>query len=429
MNAALHATEAPFLAVLHPGDRLALGALHEVAGALATPPEAGLVYTDEDVTDWLGRRSAPRFKPGWDPDRALAEDYVGGLAVWRTAAVRAVGGWRAGFGRAAGYDLLLRATAALLPDRIRHGPAVLLHRPAALAAPDPTAARRAVRGVLGGDVRVEPAPLRPAAQRVVWPVPDPPPRVSVIVSPGADGPLPEEGLRTLLACGGHAPVEVLRAGGGAGKAAAINRAAGQATGDILLLLDADVVAAGAGWLREMAGHALRPDVGAVGASLRAADGTLLHGGMQFGPGRGVVPLLRGAAAHEPGADGALAVCRSVLAVSGACMALRRAVFHEAAGLNADRFAAACHDLDLCLRLGELGYRIVWTPFAELTCAAATAPALPDGTFESRGAENLWHSWRHIFGADPFGNDNPGRDPAGGSLLRAPRRRAPWHVEP
>src|ERR1019366_9381674 len=68
---------------------------------------------------------------------------------------------------------------------------------------------------------------------------------------------------------------------------------------------------------------------------------------------------------DPGYDGKLAVARSYLAVTAACLAIRRSVYLEVGGMDEMGFAVAFNDIDLCLRLGERGYRIVWTPFAEL----------------------------------------------------------------
>ncbi len=174
VNAALAEADGEFAAVLLPGDRLAERALYEVAVALGTHPEAALLYTDEDRIDADCARTAPWFKTGWDPDLLLAEDCIGALAVWRLAVLRAAGGLRRGFGGAAGYDLALRATADMLPDRIRHLPAVLCHRPAGagfslrdrMLGADAEAARLAVRERLGPAAGIAPAPLWPAANRI-----------------------------------------------------------------------------------------------------------------------------------------------------------------------------------------------------------------------------------------------------------------------
>ena len=466
-NAALADQDAPFTAILLPGERLAAQALYEVAVALGAHPGTDLLFTDEDVMDTAGARRAPRFKLGWDPDLLLAEDCIGALAVWRTQVLRDAGGLRAGFGGAARYDLALRATRAILPDAIRHLPAVLLHRPAEeerelrdrMLGADNEAARRAVRERLGEDARIEPAPLWPQANRVIWALPDPPPLVSVIVPTRdraallaacawgvllhTDYPAIElliidndsrEDLTaaTLRDLSADPRVRILRHPGPFNFAAINNAAVEQASGEIVVLLNNDVEVAHRDWLREMVSHALRPDVGAVGAKLLYGDGTLQHGGIVFGPGLAATYVLRRATRVDPGYGGQLAVTRTLLAVTGACLAMRRDVYREVGGLNAERFAIAFNDLDLCLRLGEYGYRIVWTPFAELFHRESATRGLPD-TPEKQARDaievnNLWYSWNHIFSSDPFHNINLTCDWLTPLHLCAPRRRRPWQTE-
>jgi GT2 family glycosyltransferase len=443
-NASLAAANGTFVALLSAGDHLADHALYEIATELARHPDTTLLYTDEDRIDAAGQRSAPRFKTGWDPDLLLAHDYIGGLAVWRREAVVAAGGLRAGLGRAASYDLALRLTATLLPDRIRHVPIVALHRPAVqdpslregMFGPDAEAARRVVREHLGAAGRIEPAPLWPTANRVIWAVPAPAPLVSIIV-PTRDHasllaacawgvltrtdypnlellivdndsvePVTAEVLRDLAR---EPRVRVLRHPGAFNFSAINNHAASMARGDVLVLLNNDVEVIDPGWLTEMVGQVMRPDVGAVGAKLLYPDGRLQHGGIVLGPGLAATHILRLVARTDPGYGGQLAVARTLLCVTGACLAIRRAVYEEVGGLAAGPLAAAFNDLDLCLRLGEHGYRVVWTPFAELFHHESQSRGTPDtpqkAAQEEREVDYLWRTWRHCFDTDPFHNPN------------------------
>jgi GT2 family glycosyltransferase len=52
------------------------------------------------------------------------------------------------------------------------------------------------------------------------------------------------------------------------------------------------------------------------------------------------------------------------AVTGACLMTRREVFEKAGGFD-DGFVLAFNDVDLCLQIQALGYRVLWTPEAEL----------------------------------------------------------------
>jgi hypothetical protein len=90
LNAAFALATGEFATFVQPGDLLSEHALHEVAVQLGEAPLLDLVYTDEDCVDASGQRDKVRFKPGWDPDLILADNYIGGLAVYRRTLIEAV---------------------------------------------------------------------------------------------------------------------------------------------------------------------------------------------------------------------------------------------------------------------------------------------------------------------------------------------------
>ena len=100
-------------------------------------------------------------------------------------------------------------------------------------------------------------------------------------------------------------------------------------------------------------------------------------------------------------------------------------------MDAAKFAIAFNDLDLCLRLGELGYRVVWTPFAELFHLESQSRGLPDTpeklAQEHREVAHLWRDWRHLFEADPFLNANLTCTWEEPLQLGPPRRPQPWRA--
>lgn len=463
-NAALARAEGGHILVLAEGDRLPPQALYELAVEISEFPQTELLYTDEDRIDFTGTRSAPRFKTGWDPDLLLAHDYIGGSAVYSRDAIEAAGGFRAGFGAKFGYELALRATARMQPDRIRHLPAILLHRPAdtpqalrdEALGPDAHAALHAVRTFLGSAAQATPNPVLPSMHRIAWPVPSPAPSVSVIMPtrdradllvPAAWGVL----LRTdypdfeLLIVDNDSREELTQAAfrdlrtqprvrilkhGGRFNFAAINNAAvREARGQVVVLLNNDVDVINADWLRELVSHAMRPDVGAVGAKLLYADGTLQHGGIVLGPGLNAAHTLRLADRFDAGYGGQLAAARTCSAVTAACMAMRRSVYLEVDGMDEANFAVAFNDLDLCLKLGEYGYRVVWTPHAELFHLESKSRGRVDteekAAQERREIDALWNLWRHAFEGDPFNNANLRSAWNEPLTLCPPRRRRPW----
>lgn len=72
----------------------------------------------------------------------------------------------------------------------------------------------------------------------------------------------------------------------------------------------------------------------------------------------------GHSANQPGEFGILAVSRECSGVTGAAMAIRRDVYGMVGGMS-PKFANCFNDVDFCFKILEMGYRIIWTPFARL----------------------------------------------------------------
>jgi GT2 family glycosyltransferase len=471
-NSALALATGEFVALMDHDDLLAEHALYRVAVELATFPDADLVYSDEDLIDARGRRLLPHFKPDWDLDLQLGQNMVCHLAVYRRTLMAELGGLRAGFEGSQDHDLVLRVAERTTPARIRHIPAVLYHwrRPGHASFSEraaercAVAARRAVAehfariGEAGVDVQAHPRLQQ--AVRVVRRLPDPPPLVSAIV-PTRDGAALLErcadgllrrtaypNLEVLIVDNGSTEpsalallrrlatdprVRVLRVEGPFNFAALNNRAAAEAAGAVLLLLNNDIEIIAPDWLTEMVSHALRPEIGAVGAKLLYPDGRVQHAGVVLGFGHaGVAGHIEAMAARDAlGYGSRLHLVRQVAAVTAACMAVRRGVFLDAGGLDAANLAVAFNDVDFCLRLRERGLRIVWTPFAELfhhESATRGSDEVPATAARfAREAEYMRRRWGPLLDDDPF--YNPNFSLAASYRLGEPRRTAPWLQRP
>jgi hypothetical protein len=98
------------------------------------------------------------------------------------------------------------------------------------------------------------------------------------------------------------------------------------------------------------------------------------------------------------------------AVTGAALMMRRDVFERVRGFD-ERFAVAFNDLDLCLRVREMGLRIVYTPFATLVHHESFTLGKPtDGRRVATGEiDRMLRKWGSVIDADPFYNQNLPRD--------------------
>jgi GT2 family glycosyltransferase len=214
-----------------------------------------------------------------------------------------------------------------------------------------------------------------------------------------------------------------------------NQAAAKANGEILLLLNNDVDVIAPDWLTELVSLATRPDVGAVGPKLLYSDKTIQHAGLVLGLGwpDGVAGHygLR-AARDDPGPFGSLALLRTVSAVTGACLAVRRELYQAVGGLDERNLTVAFNDVDFCLRLQEKGYRNLWTPFAELYHLESISRGddlTGDKLIRFQKEKTFMRQrWGRLLDLDPYWNPNLSLNSFGRIIARDSRRPKEWWKE-
>ena len=136
-----------------------------------------------------------------------------------------------------------------------------------------------------------------------------------------------------------------------------------------LFCNNDIEAISPGWLERMLELGQRPSVGIVGAKLFYPDRkTIQHAGVcvgAFGRAEHYGKFMRLPADRlEPGYFGGLVINHEVSAVTGACLLMGKGVFEQISGFD-ENIAVGFGDIDLCLRAGKLGYRVLFCPYAEL----------------------------------------------------------------
>jgi GT2 family glycosyltransferase len=368
------------------------------------------------------------------------------------------------------YDLLLRAFAASKPERVRHIPAVLYHWRRSDDAPSYSAssldrciraAHRAIVDFLdarGVAADVVPAPQIRQFHRVVYRLPDPAPKVSVIIPTRRRADLLGPCVDSLLTRTEYPSLEIVIVDNDSDDPQAVallgqlakrpgiriiahpgpfnfsainNHAVAETDAAVLALLNNDVEITHPDWLREMVARALQPDVGAVGAKLFYPNGTIQHAGIVTGLGGDRIaghPYTE-APRDTAGSFGDLLLAREVSAVTAACMVIRRSVFVEVGGFDEANLPVAYNDVDLCLRLRERGYRNILTPFAELVhrqSASRGTDDLPAQRDRLRGEmDYMRRRWGDALLHDPYFGPNFSLDSAVPDFARPPRVSKPW----
>jgi O-antigen biosynthesis protein len=460
-----------FIACVEPGDLLTDHALYEIAAEILANPEASIIYTDEDKIDGSGRRHDPVFKPDFSIELQLGYHLTGRLTVYRRSLLEAIGISPSDIGLEQQQALAAHAALRCGSARIRHIQAILCHRLVDENLNDVAAARQletdanvAAIARQMGNIRITPLSDHAVGNAVTWTLPNPLPRVSVIIPTRDRADLLTRAVTGLLYRTDYPDIEVLildndsvEAGtlslfqllrkdsrvrvipiSGPFNYSAINNAGVRAaTGDILVLLNNDVDVIESGWLKELVSHAVRPDVGAVGAKLIFGDGRIQHAGVVLGVGcHNGGPGVAGhfglsAEESDEGYLGQFALTRELSAVTGACLAVRRDVFEAVGGLNETELPVSFNDVDFCLRLRTQGYRIIWTPFAELYHLESASRGRPDTPEQvaraAREADYMRERWGPILDNDPFYNLNFDRKNHQFELARPPNRKKPWRL--
>jgi GT2 family glycosyltransferase len=451
-----------YVVFLQAGDRLAPSALVSMlmavqAGGIA-PDDLGFAYSDEDVIDSRGVPSKPYFKGDWDIDLMLGQDYASRLCMVPRDAVRRLS---MGLRNAASvYRLLLRIVAERPTARVQHVPFVLYHRLAetvsealpAEAVADYLAATGAATE--GAAVRAEGAGLR-----VVWPMPKSPPRVSLVIPTRdrlsllkvcvqglldntaypqlevviLDNESEEAETRAYLMTASADPrVKVFYAPGPFNFSALNNLGVRQATGEVIGLLNNDLEVTDPNWLDEMVRHALRPEVGAVGPKLYYASGTIQHAGVVLGVGGVASHLMKHQPPDSPGYAGKIALTQQFSSVTGACLLTRKAVWDEVGGLD-ENLPVAFNDIDLCLKIRAAGYRVIWTPWAQLVHHESASRGSDSG-LENRArlrsdSARMMQVWGETLIADPFFSPNLSLQSVDCRPAFPPRVIWPWWTDP
>ncbi len=434
-NAGLAVATGDFVAFCDHDDLLKPDALAVVVRAVLDGREAGaepdVLYSDEDKSGADGLLSAPFFKPSWSPNLFLSRNYLNHLTVVRRALVEQVGGLRSRCDGSQDYDLLLRVTE--VTDRVHHLPEVLYTwrqvdgstadvvdaKPYAF-----DAAKRALTDAMarrGVAAEVEDG-LVPSTYRVRYRVVGQP--VVTVVIPTRDRvDLLRRCIDSVLETSTYRRVRLLVVDNDSrdpetlgylaelqhARAARVvryphrfnyarmmNLGAMVADTDQLLFLNNDTTVIAPDWIEALLEHSQRPEVGAVGGRLFYPGGAIQHEGV-------AVNYAGGAAGNvdHGGWWSSGEVVHDVSAVTGAVTMMRPDVFAEVGGFE-DRLRVAFNDVDLCLRVRQAGYDVVYTPYCSLyhheSASRGVRPHLDDDAFfEGR--------WRPSEYRDPFYNPN------------------------
>lgn len=391
-------TDAEFVCFVKSPGTLAPHATSAILAYFASHPDVDMLFTDESKAD--GRASTPVLKPIYAPERLRTQDYLGDLVVYRSSLLDAVGGVDDSLPGAELYDLEMRAS--LAARVVGHIDAPLFRRtagPARLAddatikASTRSALERRLAATGGGEVIAVGLDGVHDTRRVV----DGAPLVSLVIPSrgvfsdinGERGCYLLDCVRSVMEKSTYSNFEIVVVLDSVADPAVIDelhRVVGDrlvlaewskpfnfsdkinlgvlnASGEYVLMLNDDTTVISPGWIEALLALAQRPGAGMSGALLFFGDGSIQHAGHHyFEDDASHIGL--DAAHDEVGPLSGYRVEREVSGVTAACALMPVRVFHEVGGLS-NLLPGNFNDVDLCMKVGFLGYDIYFTPHAQL----------------------------------------------------------------
>ncbi len=393
-----------FIAFMDQDDLLTPDALFRVAEKLNEDRTLDLIYSDNDKVDLSEKRCEVYFKPDFSADEFFCHNYIGHLSVLRQSIFDDIGGFIPGFEGAQDFEILLRALEKT--SKIAHLPYILYswRKTPGSTASSPTAKRyayesgkRALENFFqrkGQSVRVEETDEQ-GLYRCRFEIKGTPLVSIVLSSPG----LSEEAVRSKSS---YQNIEVISPATESSKAKTFNEGALKAKGEYVILIDGNMVIAQKDWIESLLEPVQRQGVGIVGAKILDGAGIILEGGKVFG-----LQGLAGSAFRGVPDDAVIynqphRLIRNTSAVSWDAMLVPRTLFTELGGFEEDMGEYA--DVDFCLRAGQKGAGIVWTPFAVIRSKNGNAHA---AQFSGGADAKTFHGrWKSVLEKpDPFYNVN------------------------
>jgi glycosyltransferase involved in cell wall biosynthesis len=448
--------------LLRAGDRLVVPALLVMAERIALTPAMTCLYSDEGGL-YQGESAEPAFKPDFNLDLMRSYPYVGRALAFERERFLAVGGFNSRFAELAPHDVLWRMVEDDGTQVVGHIAEVLLESTLDLAKwlsqpqvldtnPLLLEAHLQRLGIAheirpGGSMILNRVDYlhgeRPlvsivivskdqtlALQRCVESLLEKTAYSEyelLLVDNGSEGGEARtwfDGMAQL----GSERIRVLRLEQQRSAAQARNFAVSQAAGDYVLMLNPYAIITQGDWLAELLNHAQRPEVGVVGAKLFNPDGRVLHAGLILGlQGPAGVPFF-GESMQAAGHMFRLQAAHDLSAVGGDCLMVRKAVYETVGGSDEQGLAHSLSEVDLCLRIGQEGYLVVWTPYAQLALGAQPVVAAQEGdqARSDQEQEAFYKRWLPIVARDPAYNANLALQGVGSaSFSLEPGLRSGW----
>jgi GT2 family glycosyltransferase len=446
-NSALELASGDYIVLLDQDDELRPHSLYMVAKAISENKNLQLIYSDEDKIDETGARFDPYFKTDWNKDLFYGQNMISHLGVYKHSIIKKIEGFRQGYEGSQDYDLALRFIEHIQPDQICHIPHVLYHWRAikgstAVAVSNKNYAFEAGIKALSDHFKrtgqnAIVSSNRNNSYRIKWPLPEHPPLVSIIIPTRDKVETFATCVKSILTKTEYKNYQVLILDNNSEDvstheyykelqaqykniklysyedefnfSAIINFGVRQSEAEVVVLLNNDTEVINKDWLGEMVSQSLREEIGAVGAKLFYPNDQIQHAGVFLHEGHPGNHIYLKRTKDDPGYFNKLNLVQNYCAVTAACLVIRKEVFLKAGGLDEENLKVAYNDVDFCLKVRELGYNNLWTPFAQLyhheSLSRGSDMSEKNWLRFKKEQSYMLSKWKDLVSKDPYFNPN------------------------
>jgi GT2 family glycosyltransferase len=449
-NAAATMAAGTWFIMLDSHDTLASHALAEIAAAVSNNAAIDALYADEDKLNTEGECCDTFFKPDWSPEHLESVMYTLHPLTVRASLFWKLGGFRHEYSGAHEWDLMLRISR--VSNTIHHIPKILYHwrlspgssptnahaKPGRIDVEKHVLMDHVLEKYGTGNAVVEPTPLG-GQYRVKHVIKENPPVTLIITTSDRKLQLPNQqsvvsvinlinsimektiykNYRILVVDNYDTPSDLkyyweknnisLISYIGSMKSFnypdKVNFAVNSLKTEHVVLMHDNIKVINAEWLSALLEFSQNPEIGACSGKILHDDGTIQHVGIVLGIGGSSAHIYHGFPGDYVGYNGYTHLIRNYSAVTGALLATRRSVLNEVGSWDR-RLAGNYNDVDICLRMRQHGYRIVYTPyslvmhFEEETASEKTQDPSEVALFNTL--------WEPLIKNDPYYNPNLSR---------------------
>lgn len=450
-NIAIQMATSRWIAFLDHDDLLSLDALLLIAKTIKKDQRLGLIYSDEDRVSSRGSYfHSPYFKPDWNYDLLLSSNYVCQLLVVRKELILKVGGLSPHYDGAQDYDLILKCIEKIKPSSIHHINKVLYHKrfyrlsTASSVSNKKYAIESGLRALKDHYRRMEIDAKVTALDfgyRTYYQLPKKKPKVTLIIPtrdrvdllkvcvssiiektiyPNYDIIIIDNNSRCVKTLNyfkfmkkTYKNIKIIPYKKEFNYSAINNFAVKNTNSEIVGFLNNDTEVINHNWMEEMVQHSIRPEVGCVGAKLYYYSDTIQHAGVIIGLGGCAGHAHKFLPRNDYGYLGRLKIVSEFSAVTAACLFIKRDLFIKVRGFDEKNLPISYNDVDLNLKIKTLGYRNIFTPFAELYHHESASRGYEDNPIKMKRALReigfMKKKWHKIIDHDPSYNKNLSRD--------------------